>query len=150
MSIFWPLLKLQFFCLKISVFLPKYRKTIFSDIISLKNSNKRKFDFCTIYGLTPFKNVHFLALFKTSIFFYLKSFFSFHNIKNDPFGYYFCEKRWYEKVRFLDKIHGLTHLKNVHFLAFVKTSIFLSKNICFPSKISENDLFWHNFFEKQQ
>ena len=150
MSIFWPLLKLQFFCLKKSVFFPKYRKTIFSDIISLKNSNKRKFDFCTIYGLTPFKNAHFLPLFKTSIFFYLKSFFSFHNIKNDPLGYYFCEKRWYEKVRFLDKIHGLTHLKNVHFLAFVKTSIFLSKKICFLSKISENDLFWHNFFEKQQ
>ena len=41
------LLRLQFFSLKMIVFYLKYPKTIFSDIISVKNSNKRKFDFWT-------------------------------------------------------------------------------------------------------
>ena len=44
MSISWPLLKLQFFVLTLSVFYLKYSETIFSDIISVKNRNKRKFD----------------------------------------------------------------------------------------------------------
>ena len=37
----------QFFSLKMIVFYLKYRKTIFSDIISDKNSDKREFDFST-------------------------------------------------------------------------------------------------------
>ena len=45
MSTFWPLLKLQFFGLKMIVFYLKYPKKIFSDIISVKNRDKRKFDF---------------------------------------------------------------------------------------------------------
>ena len=44
---FFALLKLQFFGLKMTVFYSKYRTTIFSDIISVKNNNKRKFDFWT-------------------------------------------------------------------------------------------------------
>ena len=47
MSFFFALLKLQFFGLKMTVFYSKYRTTIFSDIISVKNSDKRKFDFWT-------------------------------------------------------------------------------------------------------
>ena len=47
MSTFWPLLKLQFFGIKMIVFYLKYPKTIFSDIISVKNRDKRKFDFWT-------------------------------------------------------------------------------------------------------
>ena len=47
MSIFWRLLKLQFFGLKMIVFYLKYPKRIFSDIISVKNCDKRKFDFWT-------------------------------------------------------------------------------------------------------
>ena len=34
-------------------------------------------------------------------------------------------------------MHGITPLKNVHFLAFVKTSIFWSKNHSFLSTISK-------------
>ena len=44
-----------------------------------------------IHGLTPLENVNFLSFFKTSIFFYLKSFFSFYNIKNHLFWYDFCD-----------------------------------------------------------
>ena len=47
MSSFWPLLKLKFSNLKMIVFFHKYRKTIFSDIISVKNSHKKNFDFWT-------------------------------------------------------------------------------------------------------
>ena len=46
-SIFWPLLKLQFFGLKMIVFYLKNPKKIYSDIISVKNRAKRKFDFWT-------------------------------------------------------------------------------------------------------
>ena len=55
-----------------------------------------------------------------------------------------------KKFDFLKKIHGLTPLKNVTFLAPVKTSIFCSKNDRFLSQISKNDVFGHNFSEKQQ
>ena len=78
MSIFWPFLKLQFFPLRIILFFPQFRNTIFSDMISVKIADKKKFDFFyKIHGLTPLKNVHFLALVKTSILgsrndFYLK------------------------------------------------------------------------------
>ena len=47
MSTFWPLLKLQFVGLKMIVFYLKYPKKIFWDIISVKNRDKRKFDFWT-------------------------------------------------------------------------------------------------------
>ena len=94
------------------------------------------------------ENVHFLALFKT--FFFFLSFFSFHNIKNDLFWYDYCKKGPIKKVRFLDKIHGITRLKNVHFLPLVKTSISWSYNDCFLFKKSKNDLFWRNFCEKKR
>ena len=44
---FRPFLKLQFFGLKMVVFYPEYQKTIFSEIISVRNSNNRKFGFWT-------------------------------------------------------------------------------------------------------
>ena len=88
-------------------------------------------------------------------FFFLISFFSFHNIKNALFWYDFCEKCPLGKVRFLEKIHGLTPLKNVHFLALVKTLVFWFKNDCFfftkyPVKRSfltwESSIFGQNQF----
>ena len=58
MSTFWPLLKLQFFGLKMIVFYLKYAEMIFSDIIAVKNSDKIKFDFWTksmeSFGKCPF------------------------------------------------------------------------------------------------
>ena len=45
MSIFSPFLKLQFFGLKMTVCYLKNPKTIFSYVISVKNSDKKKFDF---------------------------------------------------------------------------------------------------------
>ena len=50
----------------------------------------------------------------------------------------------------MDEIYGLTPLENVQFLALFKSLIFWSKNDCFLSKISENDLFWHNFCKKKR
>ena len=47
--IFWSLLKLQFFGLKMIVSYLKYPKKIFSDIIPVKNSNKRN----SIFGQNP-------------------------------------------------------------------------------------------------
>ena len=44
---FLSLLKLQFSSLKIILFYVEYQKTIFSDLISPKNTNKKKFDFWT-------------------------------------------------------------------------------------------------------
>ena len=44
---FLSLLKLQYSGLKIILFYPEYQKTIFSDLISPKNTNKKKFDFWT-------------------------------------------------------------------------------------------------------
>ena len=68
-STFWPLLKLQFFGLKMIVFYLKYPEMIFSDIIAVKNTDKKRFDFWRKrHGLIPIKNVLFLTLFKTSSF----------------------------------------------------------------------------------
>ena len=47
--IFWSLLKLQFFGLKMIVSYLKYPKKIFSDIIPVKNSNKKN----SIFGQNP-------------------------------------------------------------------------------------------------
>ena len=41
---------------------------MFSDRISVKNANKKMFDFWTKrHVLTPLKNVHYLTLFNTSV-----------------------------------------------------------------------------------
>ena len=47
MSTSWPLLKLEFFGLKMIVFYLKYAEMFFSDITALTNSGKIKFDFWT-------------------------------------------------------------------------------------------------------
>ena len=51
MPIFWPLLKLQFFGLKMIVFFLQYPEMIFSDIIAVKKEKVRFLD--KIHGLTP-------------------------------------------------------------------------------------------------
>ena len=85
---------LNFFGLKMIVCYLKYPKTIFSHIISVKNSDKRRFNFWTkSMDLPLWKMSTFCPFFKTSIVFYLKSFFSFYNIKNHLFWYDFCEIR---------------------------------------------------------
>ena len=61
MCIFWRSLKLQFFGLKMIVFYLKYSTMIFSDIISVKNSDKRKFDFWTKSMDYPFKKCPFFG-----------------------------------------------------------------------------------------
>ena len=52
MSTFWPLLKLQFIDLKMNVFYLKYRKTIFPDKFSEKNSIRE----ISIFGQNPWPN----------------------------------------------------------------------------------------------
>ena len=44
---FLALLKTFIFSLKIILFFPQFRNTIFSDVISVKNADKKKFDFFT-------------------------------------------------------------------------------------------------------
>ena len=68
---FWPLLKLKFFGLKMIVCYLKYPKTIFSDITSVKKTDKKRFDFCTKYvdlplwKMSPFCPFLKLQLFST-------------------------------------------------------------------------------------
>ena len=64
---FGSFFKLLFFSLKIVLFFHKYRKKIFCDIISVKNTHDRNHDFWTKSWTNPFKKCPFLTLFKTSI-----------------------------------------------------------------------------------
>ena len=90
---FLPFLKVQFFGLKMTVFYSKYRTTIFSDIISVKNSHKRKFDFWTKSMDKPFKKCPLLGPpFRTSIFWSKNDCFLSKILKNDLFWNNFCEK----------------------------------------------------------
>ena len=67
MSILWPYLNLQFFGLKVLVFYPKYRKTIFSNF--RKKHIQCQVRFFWQNPLTnPFGKCPFLALLKTSYF----------------------------------------------------------------------------------
>ena len=52
MSTFWPLLKLQFFGLKMIVFYLKYAEMISSDIIAVKNAIRES----SIFGQNPWNN----------------------------------------------------------------------------------------------
>ena len=70
---------------KMIVFFPKHRKPLFSDIISVKNSDKTNFHFWTKSWTNPFGKCPFFGSFKNFNFFHLKSFFSFQNKKNDVF-----------------------------------------------------------------
>ena len=85
MSIFWPLLKLQFFGLIMIVFYLKYPKTIFSDIISVKNSDKRKFDFWTKSMDYPFKKCPFFGHCLNFVFWSFNDCFRFKISKKDLF-----------------------------------------------------------------
>ena len=87
-------------------------------MIFVKNADKKMFDFRTKSMDYPLqKNVHFLALVKTSIFCSYNVCFLSKITKNHFFWHNFCTKHPYEKFRFLDKIHGLTPLETVNFLA---------------------------------
>ena len=59
MSIFLPLLKLQFLGLKLIVFYPKYQKTIFSDKISVKTTIRESSTFGQKPRTNPFKKMSF-------------------------------------------------------------------------------------------
>ena len=73
---------------------------MFSDMMFVKNSDKRKFDFRTKSKQNPLKNVHFLALVKTSIFCSYNVCFPSRITKNHFFWHNFCKKHPYEKFRF--------------------------------------------------
>ena len=45
MTLFFEFLKVWFSALKFILFYPEYRKTIFSDLISPKNTHKKNFGF---------------------------------------------------------------------------------------------------------
>ena len=59
-------------------------------------------------GLSPYENVNFLALLKTSIFWSRNHSFVSRMSKHDLFWHNFCKKHSWEKVGFFDKNHGLT------------------------------------------
>ena len=107
-------------------------------MISVKNADMKKFDFLDkMHALTPLKNGHFLAFVKTSIF-WSKNHSFLSTISKTIFSDMISVKNAdIKKFDFLDKMHGLTSLKNVHFLAFLTTSIFWSKNYSFLSTISK-------------
>ena len=105
---------------------------MFSDRTSVKNADKKKFDFSTKrHGLTPLKNDHFLALVKTSIFWSYNLCFLSRISNHDFFSHNFCKKHPYEKVRFFYKIHGVTLCKMSIFWPFLKLQFFMLKIILF-------------------
>ena len=151
MLIIWSFLRLQFFPLKIILFFHKYRETIFCDIISVKKPAIIEImSFGQSHGQTPLENVLFMALFKTWIFFALKIILFFPQYQKRCFLIEFLWKKQIRKIRFLDKIHGLTPLENVHFLPFFKTSFFFYLKSFFSFYNIKNDLFWYDFCEKRR
>ena len=124
MSTFCPLLKLQFLGLTMIVFYLKNPKTIFSDVISVKKSDEKKFISLTLFIIILFfpqyQNPSFLMwfLWKTPI------------RKSSIFG----QNPWAKPFK-----------KNVHFWALVKTSIFWSWIDCFLSKVSNKRIFGTQF-----
>ena len=126
MTIFRPLLKLQFWGLK-WFFLSKISKT---DFVRHNFCKKKKaIREISIFGQNPrtnfFKKMSiFWPSLKRHFFGFTMFVFYPEYLKNHFFWHNFCKKHPYEKFRFLDKIHGLTRLENVYFLALFKTSIF--------------------------
>ena len=99
------------------------QKWFFSDIIAVKNSDKKKFDFWRKrHGLTPIKNLFFLPFLKHQDF-QLKIVLFFPQYQKRCFLIEFLWKKQIRKGSILDQIHGLTPLKNVSFWVLVKTSI---------------------------
>ena len=95
-------------------------------MISVKKADKKKFDLCTKSMDWPLKKISTVwPLLKLQVFglkmivFYLKYP---KTIFSDIIS---VKKKGWEKVRILDKIPGLTTLKNVHFFALVKKFNFL-------------------------
>ena len=95
-----------------------------------------------MHGLTPLKNVHFLVLVKTSIFWSYNVCFLSRISKNEFLWHNFFKKHPYEKFRILNKIHGVTPLENVHFLARFKTFFFLKIILFFLQYQKRSFLIW--------
>ena len=111
MFIFWPFFQRQFFPLKIFLFFPKYKKSCFLIEFRWKAPIRKT----SIFGQNPWT----MVLVKTLIFRSYNVCFLSRISKKDFFWHP------YEKFLFLDKIHGLTPLKNSHFFALVKIKIIL-------------------------
>ena len=75
---------------------------LFSDRVSVKNADKKNFDF----------------------FFHLKSFFSSMNIEKPYFVTIPVKKTAIIEIMIFGQSHGLTPLENVRFLVLFKTEIF--------------------------
>ena len=117
------------------VFYREYLKMISSDIFSVKNSNKRNFDFLdTIIELTPFENVHFLAHFKTSNF-PIKIILFFAQYPKRSLLIWYLWKTPIRKSSIFRQIHGLTPFKKCQFFwSFLKLEFFGLKIIVFYPK----------------
>ena len=109
-----------------------------------KKSYKKKVDFLTkSVDETLCKMSIFLKFFRSFLLWSKKHSLLSTISKNVSLWLLFAQKKniW-EKGPFFDKNHGLTHLQNVVFFDFVRTSLLGSKKLYFQSRISKNVSFW--------
>ena len=150
MSIFWPLLKVQFFYLKMIVCYLKYPKTIFSDIISVKNSDKRKLDFWTKSMDLPFWKMSIFWLFLTFQFCPLKIILFFPQYQKPSFLIWFLLKTPIRKSSIFGQNPWTNPFAKMSiFWPFLKLKFFGLIIIVFYPEYRKTIFFWHNFCEKQ-
>ena len=130
MSTSWPMLKLQFFGLKMIVFYLKYPKTIFFDIFSEKNSDKRNLDFWTKSIL--WKMSIFWPFLKHQVF-QLKIILFFQQYHKRFFLIEFLWKTPIRKTSIFLQNPWTNPFKKCPFLTIFKTLIFSTKNHSFVS-----------------
>ena len=101
-------LKLYFSGLKIILFSPEYQKTTFSDLISLKNTNKKNFDFWTKTMDYPLRKMAiFFRPFKTLVFWCKIYSFLSRIPRNDLFEHNFFKNTNEKKFEFWAKTNDL-------------------------------------------
>ena len=147
MSIFWTFLKLHYSGLKSILSYPDYLKTIFSGLIFTKNTHEKIFNFW-IKSIIYLGNFDFLDSFKNSLFWSKKHSFLSRISQNHLILLNLPNKYLWENIRFFHRNHGLTPLEIFDFSDFSKTSLLMSKQHSYLSKISKNRLFLLNLPNK--
>ena len=139
----FALLNTLFFWSKNRSFLSRISKTIFSDLISPKNTNKKNFDFWTKTMDYPlWKVAIFFDLFQFSG---LKFILFYPEYKETIFSKIITSKTPMRKNLNFGQNHALTFQKEIDFLALLTKLPFWSKNHSFLSKISKNHLSRHDY-----
>ena len=125
--LYGPFLNFNLFLLKIILFFLQYQKRCFLIWFLWKTPIKKSSILRQNLWTNPFKK---MSMFWPSLklqFFVLTMFVFYPKKTKNHFSWHdLCTKHPYEKFRFLDKIHGLTPLETVHFLALFLNSYFFN------------------------